>query len=72
VLLPELREVRECFMLLSEVCLSAAGVRECCIGLATEFRSKKVPWNRLGLASVTPRKEVLIPRHSEFYGRVNF
>ncbi len=41
------------------------------LGLATEFRSEKIPRNRLGMASVIPRKKVLIPRHSESYGRVN-
>jgi hypothetical protein len=42
----------------------------CVIGLATEFRSEKIPRNRLGTASVFPRKKMLIPRHSEVYGRV--
>ncbi len=37
----------------------------CVIGLATEFRSEKIPRNRLGTASVFPRKKMLIPRHSE-------
>jgi hypothetical protein len=41
------------------------------IGLATEFRSEKIPQNRLRMASVILRKKVLIPRHSEVYGRVN-
>jgi hypothetical protein len=41
------------------------------IGLGTEFRSEKSPWNRLGTVSVIPRKKVLIPRHSEFRGRAN-
>ncbi len=41
------------------------------LGLATEFRSEKIPRNRLGMASVIPRKKVLIPRHSEVFGRVN-
>jgi hypothetical protein len=40
------------------------------LGLATEFRSEKIPRNRLGIASVIPRKKVLIPRNSEVYGRV--
>jgi hypothetical protein len=40
------------------------------LGLAAEFRSEKIPRNRLGTASVIPRKKVLIPRHSEVYGRV--
>jgi hypothetical protein len=39
------------------------------LGLATEFRSEKIPRNRLGIVSVIPRKKMLIPRHSEFYGR---
>ncbi len=42
-----------------------------CIGLGTEFRSEKIPRNRLGTVSVIPRKKVLIPRHSEFRGRAN-
>ncbi len=41
------------------------------IGLGTEFRSEKIPRNRLGTVSVIPRKKVLIPRHSEFRGRAN-
>jgi hypothetical protein len=41
------------------------------VGLAMEFCSEKIPWNRLGMASVILRKKVLIPRHSEVYGRVN-
>jgi hypothetical protein len=41
------------------------------LGLATEFRSEKIPRNILRIASVIPRKKVLIPRHSEVYGRVN-
>ncbi len=41
------------------------------LGLATEFRSEKIPRNRLGMVSVIPRKKVLIPRHSETHGRVN-
>jgi hypothetical protein len=40
------------------------------LGLAAEFRSEKISRNRLGTASVIPRKKVLIPRHSEVYGRV--
>ncbi len=39
------------------------------VGLGTEFRSEKIPRNRLGTVSVIPRKKVLIPRHSEFRGR---
>jgi hypothetical protein len=42
-----------------------------CLGLGTEFRSEKIPRNRLGTVSVIPRKKVLIPRHSEFRGRAN-
>jgi hypothetical protein len=38
--------------------------------LAMEFRSEKIPRNRLGTASIIPRKKVLIQRHSEIYGRV--
>ena len=30
--------------------------------LATEFRSEKIPRNRLGIDSVIPQKKVLIPR----------
>ncbi len=41
------------------------------IGLGTEFRSENIPRNRLGMISVIPRKKVLIPKHSEFRGRVN-
>jgi hypothetical protein len=36
--------------------------------LATEFRSEKIPWNRLGLASVIPRRKCSfrgIPRFTE-------
>jgi hypothetical protein len=39
--------------------------------LGTEFRSEKIPQNRLGTVSVISRKKVLIPRHSEFRGRAN-
>ena len=39
--------------------------------MGTEFRSEKIPRNRLGMVSVIPRKKVLIPRHSEFRGRAN-
>ncbi len=39
------------------------------IGLGMEFRSEKIPRNRLGTVSVIPRKKVLIPRFSEFRGR---
>ncbi len=41
------------------------------LGLGTEFRSEKIPRNRLGTVSVIPRKKVLIPRHSEFRGRAS-
>jgi hypothetical protein len=41
------------------------------LGLGTEFRSEKIPRNRLGTVSVIPRKKVLIPKHSEFRGRAN-
>jgi hypothetical protein len=41
------------------------------VGLGTEFRSEKIPRNRLGTVSVIPRKKALIPRHSEFRGRAN-
>jgi hypothetical protein len=41
------------------------------LGLGTEFRSEKIPRNRLGMISVIPRKKVLVPRHSEFRGRGN-
>jgi hypothetical protein len=32
------------------------------LGLAMEFRSEKIPRNRLGMASVIPRKKALFPR----------
>jgi hypothetical protein len=35
------------------------------IGLGTEFRSEKIPRNRLGTLSVIPRKKVLIPSSVE-------
>jgi hypothetical protein len=41
------------------------------LGLGTEFRSEKIPRNRLGTVSVIPQKKALIPRHSEFRGRAN-
>ncbi len=41
------------------------------LGLGTEFRSEKIPRNRLRMVSVIPRKKVLIPKHSEFRGRAN-
>ncbi len=41
------------------------------LGLGTEFRSEKIPRNRLGTVSVIPRKKALIPRHSEFRGRAH-
>jgi hypothetical protein len=43
----------------------------CSLGLGTEFRSEKIPWNRRGMISVIPRKKMLIPKHSEFRGRAN-
>ncbi len=33
--------------------------------LATEFRSEKIPRNRLEMVSVIPRKKVVIPRFTE-------
>ncbi len=39
------------------------------VGLGTEFRSEKIPRNRLGMISVILRKKVLIPWHSDFRGR---
>jgi hypothetical protein len=39
--------------------------------MGTEFRSEKIPRNRLGTVSAIPRKKVLIPRYSEFRGRAN-
>ncbi len=36
------------------------------LGFGMEFRSKKIPRNRLGTVSVILRKKVLITRHSEF------
>ena len=39
--------------------------------MGTEFRSEKIPQNRLGTVSVIPRKKALIPRHSEFRRRAN-
>jgi hypothetical protein len=41
------------------------------LGLATEFRSEKIPRNILGMDSVISRKKVVIPKHSEVYGRAN-
>ncbi len=41
------------------------------LGLGTEFRSEKIPRNRLGTVSAIPWKKVLIPRHSEFRGRAS-
>jgi hypothetical protein len=40
------------------------------IGLTLEFRSEKILRNRTGTVYVIPSKTVLIPRHSEVYGRV--
>jgi hypothetical protein len=39
--------------------------------LGTEFRSEKIPRNRLGLIFVIRRKKVLIPSHSDFRGRAD-
>jgi hypothetical protein len=47
------------------------GHNEMHLGLGTEFRSEKIPRNRLGTVSVIPRKKALISRHSEFRGRDN-
>jgi hypothetical protein len=41
------------------------------LGLGTEFRSEKIPRNRLGMISVIPRKKVLIPMHSDFRARAS-
>ncbi len=41
------------------------------LGLGTEFRTEKIPRNRLLTISVIPRKKVLIPRHSESRRRAN-
>ncbi len=46
-------------------------MRQYGLGLGTEFRSEKIPRNRLGTVSVIPRKKLLIPRYSEFRGRAN-
>ncbi len=37
----------------------------CGIGLGTEFRSEKIPRNKLGTVSVIPRKKVLNPSSAE-------
>jgi hypothetical protein len=44
----------------------------CCFGcrVGNGLRSEKFPWNRLGTASIIPRKKMLIPRHSEVYEKV--
>ncbi len=39
---------------------------------STEFCLEKFPRNILGTVSVFPRKQVLIPRHSEVYRSVNY
>jgi hypothetical protein len=39
------------------------------LGLATEFRSEKIPRNRLGQVSVILWKKVFIPRHSKVHGK---
>jgi hypothetical protein len=36
------------------------------VELGTEFRSEKIPRNRLGMVSVIPRKKVLIPTSEAF------
>ncbi len=41
------------------------------VGNGIFVRSEKIPRKRLAMVSVIPRKKVLIPRHSEIYGRVN-
>jgi hypothetical protein len=37
------------------------------VGLAEEFRSEKIPRNRLGMDTVIPRKKELIPRASTIH-----
>jgi hypothetical protein len=59
-----------CLAIYPSVCQSAQMFRFR-LGLRTEFRTEKIPRNRLGTISVIPRKKVLIPRHSEFRGRAN-
>jgi hypothetical protein len=54
------------------VCTAERRVTNLYLGLGTEFRSEKIPRNRLGMVSVVPRKKALIPRHSEFRGRANY
>jgi hypothetical protein len=51
--------------------ISAAPPKYHTVGLATKFRSEKIPRNCLGTVSVIPRKNMLIPRHSGVHGRVN-
>jgi hypothetical protein len=34
------------------------------LGLGTEFRSEKIPRNRLGMVPIISRKKAFIPRHS--------
>ena len=46
------------------LCLSSS-VTVFILGLGTEFRSEKIPRNKLGTASVIPRKKLLIPRFTE-------
>jgi hypothetical protein len=41
------------------------------LGLPSEFRSEKIPRNRLGTVFVIPRNKVLIPCGSEYFGRVH-
>ena len=59
------------FVILPSAFWSPSRSPELRIGLGTEFRSEKIPRNRLGTVSVIPRKKVPIPRHSEFRGRAN-
>ncbi len=41
------------------------------LGLPLEFRSEKIPRNRLGKVFVIPRNKVPIPCGSEYFGRVH-
>jgi hypothetical protein len=49
------------FLLLTKAFRSSIGGHANALGLATEFRSEKIPRNSLGTDSVIPRKKVLIP-----------
>jgi hypothetical protein len=62
---------RGCEYLVNKQCVKPIICHYILIGLGTEFRSEKIPRNRLGTVSVIPRKKVLIPRHSEFRGRAS-